>query len=161
MGAKRFVVPEGDLDAGDLGILVDQLSDPGAIDSVAHPMRAKQNDAISGASILIFKAPETFAVQRNNGVDPTGPIEIRPLIGEPQMAFDDFTADGLEIDHAGIATEVLVKPPTAVALDLRSRLGMNRPVIEHALLERFAAGMSPPNRFSVDHSDVGTQVLAI
>ena len=76
------------------------------------------------------------------------------------MAFDDLAADRLEIDNAGIAIELLAEPSTTVGLDLWSRFGMHRPVVEHAAFERLAGGMSPPNRFSIDHSDIATQVLA-
>ena len=138
MRFERLVVAERDLDTGDLRILIDQLADSRAVDFVACAMRAKQNDAITGAPVFVFEAPDTFAVQRDNGFDPACAIEIGPLIGKPQMAFDDLAADRLEIDHAGIASEVLAKPSTAVGVDLRPRLAMNRPVVEHAVLERCA-----------------------
>src|SRR5262249_12843129 len=159
VGLERFVVPERDLDAGDLGILVDQLPDPGAVDFVAHAMRAKQDDAVTGAPILVFEAPDPFAVQRDDGVDPASAIEVGPLIGEPEVTLDDPAADRLEIDDAGIAIEALFEPPPAISLDLRFRLGMDCPEVEHASLERLAGVMPPPNRLSIDHGDVGAQVL--
>ena len=160
MRLERFVLAKRDLDAGDFGILVNQVFDPGAIDFVAHAVRAKQNDAIPGAPILVLEVPNALAVERDNGVDPACAIEVRPLIGEPEMAFNDLAADSLEIDHAGIAIELLADPSTAIDFDLWPRLGMNCPVVEHASLERLARGVSPPNRFSTDHSGIRTQVLA-
>ena len=160
MGFEWFVVPKRDLNAGDLGILMDQLVDPGAVDFVAHAMRGKQDDAVTGAPIRILKTPDSVAVERDDGFDPALAINIRPLIGEPEVAFDDFAADGLEINNSGVAIEFPAEPSAAIGFDLWSRLGMNRPIVERAGLERLAGSMSPPDRFSIDHSNIGTQVLA-
>jgi hypothetical protein len=159
VGFKRFVVSKCDLDAGHVWIIVDQLVNPAEIDFVVHAMCAKQDDAVTGAPVRVLEAPDSLAVERDHSVDPAFAIEIRPLIGEPQMAFDHLAADRLKVDDAGVTFQFLAEPSTAIGLDLRPGLGMNCPVVEHAAVERLARSMPPPNRFSIDHGDIGTQVL--
>src|SRR5207248_6618658 len=160
MGFEWFVVPERDLNAGNLGILIDQPVDPGAVDFVARAMLGKQDDTVTGAPIRILKTPDSVAVERDDGFDPALAINIRPLIGEPEVAFDDFAADGLEINNSGVAIEFPAEPSAAIRLDLCPRLAMNRPIVERAGLEALPGSMAPPPSFAINHSDISTQVLA-
>src|SRR5207302_5518087 len=88
VGFERFVVPECDLDAGDLRILIDQLLDPAAIDFVAHAMRAKQDDAVTGALLHFLEAPDRLAVEREDGFDLFYTIELRTLFGALDWSLD-------------------------------------------------------------------------
>src|ERR1700683_1339607 len=71
------------------------------------------------------------------------------------MRLDDGSADGLEVEHAGIAAQVFSDPSAAAFLNLGVRLGMDGPVVKGALTGRRTGDMPPPTRFAIDHGDVG------
>ena len=151
---------KGDLDAGYLGILGDEALDAAAVDGVGDAVGPEQHDAVAGAAILVGEVPDAFGIESDDRLDPAGAVEIGPLIAEAQMAFDDAAANGLEIDHPGIALEISAEPVAAIGLKGGTRLGVNGPVVESAALERDAGRVAPPHGIAVNDRDVGADMLA-
>ncbi len=151
---------EGDLDARDLGPgeeLVDQvpLDRP-----VAGAVAAEEDHAVAGPPLAVVVAPAAVAIERDQGVEPAGAVEVRPLVGEAQVALDDPAADGLEVHRSRVPRQVRGEPVGEVALELGTGLGRHHPVVEHAVLERHADGVAEPEGPAVDHRHVGRDVVA-
>ena len=128
--------------------------------AVARPVRDEQHDAVAGAAIGIVEPPLLRRIEPDQCLDPAFAVEIGPLIGEAQMDLDDASADGFEIDHAGVAREMTAAPRAAPVLDRGHGVRVHFPVIEGAVAAGLAAGMSPPVRYAVDDGDVAADVIA-
>src|SRR6266498_4105359 len=86
---------------------------------IARAVRSEQHDAVTCPAVVIVIAPAAAGIEIDDSVDPTSPVEVRPLVGEAQMGLDDFGADSLEIHAAGITFEVAAQPVAAISFDLR------------------------------------------
>src|SRR5215212_475997 len=96
---------------------------------VAPPMPAEEHDGIAVAAHPFFgKVPVLFGIEPDQRLDPALAIEIGPLIGEAQMRIDDAATDRLDIEHAGIAAQMLAGPGADIIFELRPCLGMNGPI---------------------------------
>ena len=83
---------KGDLKAGDVWRLA-QLRDQvlGRM-LIMDAVGAKQDDTVSFLSMGIIELPDLFRIQPNERLNPTGSVQIRPLVREPQMYFDDVAS---------------------------------------------------------------------
>ena len=128
--------------------------------AIAWAVWAEQHHAVAVAAVAVGIVPALVLVEPHQRRDPALAVEVGPLVGEAQMRLDDAPADGLEIEHAGVAGEVLLDPRAAVLLDRAVVLGVNGPVVERALHARLAGRVAPPDRLPVEHRDIGRHVPA-
>src|SRR5580692_9951795 len=126
---RRAVFVEGDLHAGDAGYALDRVNQRLRRMPVAAAVRSEQHDAVTFAAVVVVKIPVVVFIEADQRIDPAGTVEIGPLVGEAQMRLDDGAADGFEIEHAGKAGEMFLRPGAATALNLGVRLGMYGPVV--------------------------------
>src|SRR6267378_794123 len=77
------------------------------------------------------------------------------------MGLDDASADGLEVQHAGVAREMPAAPGAAPILYRGRRGGADFPMVERSHPAGDAARMAPPNRRAIDQGDVAADMLAL
>src|SRR6185437_16219036 len=123
MRLARDLVVEGDLNRRHVGD-GEQVADPRAIDLPVDPMGAEEHDAVADAALLA-ELPDAVGVELDHGGKPALAVEVEPLLGHAQMAFDDAAADRLDIDDAGEAAESAAEPFAEISFEHRLRLGMN------------------------------------
>src|SRR5450756_2619184 len=123
-------------------------------------LRPEQHDAVAFAPVVVGEVPSAGGVQLHQRRHPARSVKVRPLIAEAQMHFDHAPADGLDIQHAGVAAQVTRDPFAAVAFDLELAIHMHGPVIERALARRLAGDVAPPARLAGDDSDVGAHAVS-
>src|SRR5947199_9709755 len=117
-------------------------------------MWAEQHDAVAIAALGIRIVPALMLVEPHQRLDPALAIDVRHLFGEAQMRLDYAAADGLEVEHAGIAGKVFFDPSAAMKLDCAVMRRVDRPVIEGALCAWLAGRVPPPFWFAVEHGDI-------
>src|SRR5262245_57082491 len=105
MVLRRLVLVEGDLHARYPRHGRDLLHQRRWGMAITTAPWSAQHEAIAVAAIGIGVPPHAVAIERHEGLDPAGSVEIRPLVGEPQMCLDDGAADGLQVENAGEAPE--------------------------------------------------------
>ena len=105
--AGREGLVEGDLHAGHTRIALDLVDQGRRRMAITHAVGPEQHDAITAAAIGVGKIPDAVFVEPHHRFDPSAAVEIGPLIGEAQVRLNDGAADGLEVEHAGIAGECL------------------------------------------------------
>src|SRR5271167_4739022 len=93
-------------------------------------------------------------IELDHGVEPAGPVDVEPLLGHPQMAFDDAAADGLDIRNAGETLEASPRPIADIPLEHGIRRGMHGPIVEGAFGSRLPGRMTPPFGPAVEAYDV-------
>src|SRR5579862_3668255 len=143
---RGAILMEADLHAGDTGRALDLVDERLRRMPVTAAVRAEQHDAVTLAAVVVVKNPVAILVEPDQRLDPAGTVEIGPLVGEAQMRLDDGAADGFEIEHAGIAGEIFLRPGAASRLYVGVGLGLHGPVVERALARRLAGRMAPPAR---------------
>ena len=160
MPAGRQVFVKRDLQARHAGQICDFALQVCRRMAVARAVWGEEHDAVAGTSRRIIELPLAFGVEANEGLDPAWTVEIGPLIGEAQMRLDDAAANGLEVQHAGVALEMLPAPCTAPFLD--SGLGFARTSQQSNVPPPLAtpAGVAPPLWLAVDQGDIAADVLA-
>ena len=103
MVLRRLIFVKSELNAGNV-VPAEKLFQARLIRfPVARAVRSEQHDAIAGAPLVIAITPAAVGIEIDDGIDPTGTIQVRPLIGEAEMRLYDFAAYGLEI-HASRIT---------------------------------------------------------
>src|SRR5665811_246026 len=128
---------------------------------VIPALRPEQHNAVALAPVVIGEVPSAGGVKPHQRLHPARSVKVRPLIAEAQMHFDHAATDGLDIQHAGVAAQVMRDPFAAIALDLGLAIGMHGPVIERALAGRLAGDVAPPARLAADDGDVGAHVTTL
>src|SRR5262249_39926819 len=116
--------------------------------AIARAVRTEQNRAIALGAIVVEEIPRAFFIKLDQRVHPSGAVEIRPLVGEAKVRFDDRAADRLQIEHASIAGKIFLDPRAARLFDTAVRLGVDDPIIKRALARRFSSDMPPPARLA-------------
>jgi hypothetical protein len=132
---------ERDLDRGDAGG-VHQRSGGRPIDAGRDAGGAEEHDAVAGLPTL-FQAPDPGRIEPDDCRQPAGAIQVDPLIGHAQMAFDDPPTDRLDIDDAGEAAEVPPAPFAEIRFQRGHGLGMHDPVVEGAPRRRQPKNAAP------------------
>src|SRR5436190_16318681 len=129
---------------------------------IAPAMAAEEHDGIAVAtSSFLGKVPVLLGIEPDQCFDPALAIEIGPLIGEAQMRIDDAATDRLDIEHAGIAAQMLAGPGADIVFEPGTRMGMNDPIVEHPVgSERLAGRMPPPAHFALDDGTVSRDMFA-
>src|SRR5664280_3342459 len=95
---------------------------------VIPALRPEQHNAVALAPVVIGEVPSAGGVKPHQRLHPARSVKVRPLIAEAQMHFDHAATDGLDIQHAGVAAQVMRDPFAAIALDLGLAIGMHGPV---------------------------------
>src|SRR5579885_2717736 len=157
----RPILVKGDLYAADAWHAPDVADQRGRWMTISFPRRSKQYDAEAFAPIGIGEIPGALFIEARHGLDPTGPVEIGPLVGKAQVRFDDGAANRFQIEHAAVADEVPPHPATAITFKLGVACGVHGPVVEGAAAGRLSRDVTPPARLAIDHRDVGGDVPAL
>src|ERR1017187_7076099 len=113
-------------------------------------LRPEQHDAVALTPVVGGEVPSAGGEKPPRRRPPAWSVKVRPLIAEAQMHFDHAPADGLDIQHAGVAAQVTRDPFAAIAFDLELAIRMHGPVIERALARRMAGDVAPPARLAGD-----------
>src|SRR5262249_13167120 len=129
--------------------------------AVAAPVRAEQHHAISVAPVRIGEVPLPLVIEAHDRLDPAGAIEVGPLVAHAQMHFDDAAADALDVNDAGIASQMAADPCAAIVLDAGFPSGMHRPIVECAFPARLSGDVAPPARLALYDRDIRTDVAAL
>src|SRR6185312_5908057 len=108
-----------------------------------HAGGAEEDDAVAGSPLLL-QAPDAGPVEFDDGRQPAVAVQIDPLIGHPQMAFDDPPADRLDIDDAGEALQMSPAPFAEIRFQRGHGLGMHDPVVEGAGRPCYARRVTAP-----------------
>lgn len=77
---RRFLFMERDLNTGDLWRLPQLRDHVLGWMLIMHAMGAKQDDTVPFLSMGIIELPLFFGIQPNERFNPTGPVQIRPLV---------------------------------------------------------------------------------
>ena len=160
MPPGRQVFVKRDLQARHAGQICDFALQVCRRMAVARAVRGEEHDAVAGTSRRIVELPLAFGVEADEGLDPAWTVEIGPLIGEAQMRLDDAAANGLEVQHAGVALEMLPAPCTAPFFDSGLGFGADLPAVERPAAAGDPAGVAPPLWRAVDQGDIAADVLA-
>src|SRR5215475_7823113 len=113
--------------------------------TIAGTLGSEQHHAVSVATVGIGKVPGTAMIESDQRIDPTATIEVRPLVAEAQMHFDDPAASRFEVEHAGIVGHVRTNPCAAVGLDFGMVGGVDGPEIECSFGSRSTGDVAPPS----------------
>src|SRR5262249_28582128 len=73
---------------------------------------------------------------------------------------DDAAADALDVNDAGIASQMAADPCAAIVLDAGFPSGMHRPIVECAFPARLSGDVAPPARLALYDRDIRTDVAA-
>src|SRR5438045_509829 len=126
MALRRPVLVERDLHAGDAGPALELFHQRARWMAIAPAVGPEQDHAVAVAPVAIGKIPDSPVIELDQRLDEILAIEVRPLVAQPQMDLDDFSRDGLEVEHAGIVGQQPTDPVAAVQLDLSLAIRMNR-----------------------------------
>jgi len=85
------------------------------------PVWSKQHDAVAIGTMAVVENSFAMGVEMDESLHPAGAIEVGPLVGEAKVDLDDAAADGFDVNHAGVASEVLARPRGVPCLDISSR----------------------------------------
>src|SRR5207247_10611337 len=102
----------------------------GGIAPPAHPVLPEEDHAVAHLPRRVGKAPATVRVELDEALHPARPVEIDPLIREPEVGLDDRPADRLEVHEPRVSGEVAAEPLATVRLERRQRLRLHGPVVE-------------------------------
>src|ERR1035438_5817733 len=98
--------------------------------AILPPVRTEEHDAVSDAPIVLGALPCAVLIEPHNGCQPGLAIQIRPLIRESKMNFDQAITDRFNIEHARVAAEIWPYPLTAIRLQQRSGSKIDGPMIK-------------------------------
>ena len=119
---------------------------------VTPAVRQEERHGESIAPMFIGKVPSMVTIQPDQRFHPSVAVQIRPLVGEAQMRLDDRGADGLQVEHPAVVSEMPPNPVRKKGLQFRLRSRLHRPVVEHALRCCQSRRMPDPAHFAIQHS---------
>src|SRR5580658_4322755 len=125
MPFRRQLLVERDLNAANTWAALNLIEQRRRRVAVTDAIRTEQHHTITAPTVGVGEIPYAALIKPHNGFDPPGAVKVRPLVGEAQMHLNEGSADGFEIEHAGVVGKMSSHPGAAAPLDLGVRLGMH------------------------------------